>query len=121
MIAMARLGLRFLPVPRLQQGLCRVARRLSRGRERADGPTIVRSVLVASRRVPFGSHCLARALAAQSLLEANGIASELHLGVRTRPTFNAHAWLVCASQVILGQLPDLEEYLPLPDLRWRER
>lgn len=64
------------------------------------------AVTLISSYVPKAT-CLVQALAAESLLARAGYPSKLHLGVaraepRSRRTLDAHAWLECGGQVLLG-------------------
>jgi len=61
-------------------------------------------IAFASRYVPWRSDCLPQAMAGQSWLLADGIASEIRIGVE-RPRdgpFGAHAWLVQGEQIVTG-------------------
>jgi hypothetical protein len=82
-------------------------RRLSRHRTSRYSPgQIAWAVTVASSYVPNAS-CLVQALAAEFILSRTGHASRLHIGVapdkpRTGRSLDAHAWLECDGQVLLG-------------------
>lgn len=57
-----------------------------------------------ARAVPWRSDCLVQALAAQHWLAAEGIESEIVIGVE-RPDdaeFGAHAWLKCGDAIVTG-------------------
>ena len=58
---------------------------------------------VASRYLP-GATCLTQALAAQALLTQSGFPSQVEIGVARddRRRLQAHAWVVCHGQVVLG-------------------
>ncbi len=59
----------------------------------------------AGRRVlPQDRPCLPQAIAAQQLLEANGIAAKVLLGVESADPerFRAHAWALCAGGRVVG-------------------
>jgi hypothetical protein len=66
-----------------------------------------------SRRVP-GASCLTQALAAQVLLAQSGYDSRVEIGVERNQhgRFQAHAWLVCGDEVVLGGA-EAERYVPL--------
>ena len=68
---------------------------------RAD--RIVWAVRSAARFVP-GSSCLVQAFAAQTLLVRHGYRPLLTIGVAKNECnqFEAHAWVVCESEVLLG-------------------
>ena len=60
----------------------------------------------AARRVPWRSDCLVQALAAQSWLRSRRIPTELSIGVHratsAKSGFEAHAWLSCGGDVVVG-------------------
>jgi hypothetical protein len=64
---------------------------------------MVWAVKVVSRYVP-GATCLTQALAAQALLAQSGFPSQVEIGVAKDGLrrLQAHAWLVCQGQVVLG-------------------
>lgn len=64
---------------------------------------VVWAVSVASRYLP-GVTCLAQAVAAQALLTESGFPSQVEIGVARddRRRLQAHAWVVCHGQVVLG-------------------
>lgn len=78
------------------------------------GPLVV-AVNRASVWVTRGDACLPRALALRGLLDRRGTDSELKLGTRQAPSgrYEAHAWLEYRGTVLIGQLPDLETFIPL--------
>jgi len=78
---------------------------------------ILRAIEDASRVVPGGRNCLARALAGRALLAQHHFPSEIVLGVSRGPdgSLAAHAWLRHDGQLVLGA-NGVEGYVPLPDL-----
>jgi hypothetical protein len=61
-----------------------------------------------ARWMPWRSDCLVRALAAQSWLAAQGLASEIVIGV-DKPADSglmAHAWLRCGNRTVTGGVVD---------------
>ncbi len=64
-------------------------------------------------RLPWRADCLVQALAGQAMLSRRRIASEIVVGAAKNPdgTFEAHGWLTCAGQVILGG--DIARFAPL--------
>lgn len=66
-------------------------------------------------RLPWRADCLVQALAGQAMLLRRGIASTIAVGTGRHPDgrFEAHAWLVCGEQVILGG--DVSRFAPLID------
>jgi hypothetical protein len=59
--------------------------------------------------------CLPRALALSRILRSRGVAHEVRIGVRNRPGFEAHAWVVEGDRVLIGRA-DVESYVPLTTL-----
>jgi hypothetical protein len=64
---------------------------------------MVWAVRVVSRYLP-GATCLTQALAAQALLTQSGFPSQVEIGVARDDLrrLQAHAWVVCQGQVVLG-------------------
>jgi hypothetical protein len=79
---------------------------------------IVWAVRAASRYVP-GATCLTQALAAQWLLGRSGHDASVLIGVRKddRLGFQAHAWVICGTQVVIGG-PAADHFVPI--LTWNE-
>jgi hypothetical protein len=80
----------------------KVAAKVSTG---ASGPLeqMVWAVRVVSRYLP-GATCLTQAVAAQALLTQSGFPSQMEIGVAKDGLrrLQAHAWVVCHGQVVLG-------------------
>lgn len=70
-----------------------------------------------SRYVP-GSKCLCQAITGQILMSLNGLSTELRIGVQKLDTepLAAHAWLIQQGKILIGNLPNLADYVPLPAL-----
>lgn len=66
-------------------------------------------------RLPWRADCLVQALAGQAMLLRRGVVSTIAVGTGRHPDgrFEAHAWLVCGEQVILGG--DVSRFAPLLD------
>jgi hypothetical protein len=115
-LASATLALRLLPFSRVQQLLSPATTRHDHTAEEARPSieSIAAAVRHARQLVPQAS-CLPQALAGQQLLERYGYGAELRLGaVRGKDgKVEAHAWVVCDEQVVVGDLPDLALYTPL--------
>jgi hypothetical protein len=76
--------------------------RLAADRRGADVQRMSWAVRVAARAVP-GAACLAQAVAMQRMLAKRGHASSVEFGVaKNGETLEAHAWLVCDSQIVIG-------------------
>lgn len=71
------------------------------------------SLLLAFRRAALrlGGTCLVRALALQRILSKRGYPSELRIGVaRTAKGFEAHAWLVDGTEILVGAGQEANEF-----------
>lgn len=66
-----------------------------------------------AQRLPWRADCLVQALAAQGMLMRRGVPSEIAIGTAKHPdgSFEAHAWLVCRGEIILGG--DVARFSPL--------
>lgn len=83
---------------------------------------VVWAVEVASKYMPGGVKCLARALTTQILLSWRGYQTELRIGVAKNPQgqLEAHAWVESQGRVIMGGLADLTRFTPLPNLEGKQ-
>ena len=79
---------------------------------------VVWGVNVATRYMPGGAKCLARALTTQILMSHSGFSPELCIGVAKGESgeLEAHAWIKYQGYVVIGHLPDLPRYIQLPSL-----
>ena len=78
---------------------------------------ILWAVNVATRYMPGGAKCLARALTTQILMSHSGFSPELCIGVaKGESGLEAHAWIKYQGYVVIGYLPDLPRYIQLPSL-----
>jgi len=72
---------------------------------------LIYSLEAAGRYAPKAINCLPRALALQRMLLRRGARASVRFGARrVGEDFRAHAWLTLEGKVILGNLPDLNEY-----------
>lgn len=83
---------------------------------------MARLVDIANRKGIYEGNCLARSLTLAQLLQRNGIAFDLKIGVRKNGiTLEAHAWLECAGVPINDSADVGKRFLPmegsLTDLR----
>lgn len=87
------------------------------GRIDATPDMLAWAVRSTSRFVP-GSKCLCQAITGQILMSLNGLSTELRIGVQKLDTepFAAHAWLIRQGKILIGNLPNLADYVPLPAL-----
>jgi len=117
-LAAVRIALSLLPLKTTLRLTCRTRDR--RGPYRATRPAVhelAQAVRRAARVVPK-ANCLPQALAGQILLGRTGYESEVRIGVRHDPErrFEAHAWLEHQGAVVLGELPDMARFNPMPSL-----
>lgn len=112
-----RLGLWLLPFPTWRRLLTQATQ--ARANLQQVEPTsinkVVWAVSVASRYMPGGVKCLARALATQVLLNWYGHAAKLCLGVAKgeEGKLEAHAWVESQGKVVMGGLSNLSSFTPL--------
>jgi Transglutaminase-like superfamily len=113
----ARLGLWLLPLPTLRRLLARLRPPEPPSPEghSADVEKIVRAVVLASHYVPAAT-CLTQALAGQILLTQYGEPALLRIGVAKNEAgkLEAHAWVESRGRIVIGALPELIRYTPLP-------
>lgn len=68
--------------------------------------------------MPTQPKCLARALAVFFLVRRRGMQPSLKIGVMKSSDqgIAAHAWIEIDGQAVIGELPNLNDYIPLPSL-----
>ena len=108
-LAVARVALWMLPLAMAR----RVVAATTGGMKQIPVERLVWAVKVASRCVPQAT-CLTQALAVQALLASAGYASSIEIGVTkdTARRFEAHAWVICGSQIVIGG-PEVSSYVRL--------
>ena len=125
LVSLVRVGLWVLPYKRVRRMVeWRPERHPGDAGARAPASSrytpddIVRVVGAVSRRIPDAS-CLTQALSAQRLLAREGYESQMQIGVARNEagTFEAHAWLEREGSIIIGDIPGLTRYTPLPTRR----
>lgn len=105
-----RRTLTFRPRPLTRQSLA------PRGAESSTNAVarVTWGVTAAATRFPVSTSCLVRALAADAMLRHRGFASEVRFGVRKRgdrvSPLEAHAWVECDGEVVLGEIESLPDY-----------
>jgi hypothetical protein len=113
-----RLGLWLLPFPKWRRLLSHLMQPKSKlqGANPTSVSQVVWAVSVASRYMPGGVKCLARALATQVLLSQHGHPADLHIGVAKGEggQLEAHAWVESQGQIVIGHLSNLSRFTPLP-------
>ncbi len=116
LLGLVRLGLWLLPFQTLRRWLSKstpVAAGVS-----AEGQSAARrvtwAVTLASRYIPR-CNCLPQALVTQALLNRGGYQNKLHIGVARGENgqLQAHAWVECYGQIVIGDSGDLPRYTPL--------
>jgi hypothetical protein len=109
LLAFVRVSLRIASYPQLRLWLERLA--LARTGARLQPADITWAVAAAGRRMT-GSTCLAEALAVYTMLRRRGREPLLRIGVRhtDRSLLEAHAWVECDGQVVMGEVPEIAGY-----------
>jgi hypothetical protein len=109
LLVFVRIALRITPYSRLREWLGQMAR----VRTRTPSPVsqVTWAVGAAGRRIT-GTTCLAEALAADTMLRRRGHKPLLRIGVRQgdRSLLDAHAWVECDGQVVMGEVPEIADY-----------
>ena len=111
----------FLPIRSAGRALRDLRRRPSAAGPRADAGIVLPKALwaleTAGRHAALSPSCLVKSLAFVALLEEEGLASDLRIGVSKEPggRFEAHAWVEREGRVLLGA-PEPGRFTPLPVL-----
>ena len=118
-LSLVRLGLRFLPFRTLQKRLAQLSQVSPKTPEHLSIGKIVWAIDTATRYMPGGVKCLARALVAQTMMQQHGHSGELRIGVAKGETgeLEAHAWVEHRGRVVIGYLSDLQRYVPMPSFQ----
>lgn len=76
---------------------------------------VVKAIEIGSRYTPGRSTCLVKALTGHILLTRRNIPVDLYIGVRreSKGELGAHAWVSNQGQVIIGDMENLDVYVPL--------
>jgi hypothetical protein len=73
--------------------------------------SLVWAIESVGRHAPTAINCLPRALALQRMLRKRGASGTVRFGVKRQGNeIRAHAWLELEGKVLVGNLPDLDEY-----------
>ena len=109
LIVCVRIGLRLLSFPELTRRLDRRAQ--SSPNQRDVLSRITWAAAAVTRRLP-GTTCLAEALTAHTMLRRHGYDATLRIGARcgASTALEAHAWVECRGDVVIGHVPALEDY-----------
>jgi hypothetical protein len=83
-----------------------------------DPERIAQAVGRAQRGVPGVYKCLPAAYTTHLLLRRHGYASTIQVGVARDADgkVEAHAWVEWQGRILVGELPDLARFVPLPPL-----
>ena len=103
-LAVARLMLIVIPFRRLSTRLSANDNSVSEPPDQKYLRRVSFAVTAAANNVPWRSDCFPQAIAARILLNRQGYASTIHLGVeKTSPdAVVGHAWLTCRETVVTG-------------------
>ncbi len=83
--------------------------------EAGTAATTARVVRIAAGRLPVPSRCLAQSIVLRTLLRAQGVDSQLRIGVRLAARdLSAHAWVEHAGRPLNDTADVAERYGPLP-------
>jgi transglutaminase superfamily protein len=118
LLGATRIALPLLPLTVIRRLLSRAVRRALGSPSRpAQEARIVWAVCTARRIVPDAT-CLAQALVTEALCAQSGYPAAVRIGVaKTAAThLVAHAWVESEGRIVVGNLPDLARYTPLPPL-----
>jgi hypothetical protein len=119
LLVIVRIGLWTMPFRKIQAFAARLGcRRVSPTAKRLSPQELTSLVTVGADYVPAAS-CLTQALVAQAVLKRYRYEPVLRIGVTRGPAgaFQAHAWVECDGQVIIGQAGMLGNYSTFPDLQ----
>src|SRR3954468_6189081 len=117
-LSLVCIAIEVLPFLTLQRVLAALCERLAaRSGDRTAPPDrVMWAVASAARHFPLRSTCLIQSMAGQAMLSRRHLDCTLRLGVRRdtgRSALAAHAWIEHGGRVVLGQVEDLSEYVPL--------
>ncbi|MEM6255667.1 MAG: lasso peptide biosynthesis B2 protein [Cyanobacteria bacterium P01_D01_bin.156] len=114
-----RLGLWLFPFQRLRNILAKLSFEGSQNKFRIPLNKIIWSVEASSRYTPKQAKCLAKALTAQVLFNRWGYSNQLYIGIAKngQGQLAAHAWIEHQNKVLIGNLPGLSDFTPLPSLK----
>jgi len=116
LVCAVRFGLWVLPFDRVR----RKVKQLAKPRDGIVPPPadkLIRAVEITAKYVPFAS-CLTQAFAAQILLGRARHPATLRIGVlkAEQGGLKAHAWIEREGQAVLGEMPNLAQFTPFPEM-----
>ena len=117
LLVLVRIALWKLPFCRVQRLAAWAGKRVSY-RSKPTAEQLASLVSVGSEYVPRAS-CLTQALVAQAVLSRYGYEPILKIGVArdANSGFEAHAWIECDGEVVIGRVGTLDQYTPLPTIQ----
>jgi hypothetical protein len=118
LLVRVRLALTFRPFNRVREFARRLGeRRASDITHRPSAHDLTSLVTAAASYIPRAT-CLTQALVADAILRRYGYAPDLKIGVGRGDAnrFQAHAWIELDGNVVIGDLPTLDQFTPLPTL-----
>ena len=119
LLSMIRMGLFALPFKSLLTLVngVKLKNAAINANDRIPSNRITWAIETASRYVPFTT-CLSKALAVQVIFSKRGYPSHLRIGVSKNENeqLEAHAWVECKGQVVIGNCPDFTRYKVMPSL-----
>jgi len=118
LLVRVRLSLWLLPFNRVRESVQRLGDRAVPGAsKRLSAHDLTSLVTAAACYIPRAT-CLTQALVAHAVLRRYGYMPELTIGVGRGGSnkFQAHAWVELDGKVVIGDLPTLGQFTPLPAL-----
>lgn len=117
LLILIRLGLKLLHLKTLRKYLDKISQSSQKSNINSISIyKIIWSITTASAYMPQVK-CLARALAAKTLLEQQGYPATIRIGVAKdqQQTFIAHAWVECKGRVVIGGVGNsISKYQVMP-------
>jgi len=118
-VAPFRVWRAWMTVGGLRRAVDLLSRTSAPGRERPTPEMVAQAIERARKGVPGVYKCLPQAYAGYLLLRRYGYDSSIQVGVSrdAKGAVEAHAWVELDGRVLIGELPDLARFVPLPPLR----
>ena len=117
LLILIRLGLKFLDLKTLRNQLKKISQPSQKSKTKAISIyKTIWSITTASSYMPKVK-CLARALAAKTLLEQQDYTATIRIGVAKdrEQAFIAHAWVECKGRVVMGGIGNsISKYQVMP-------
>lgn len=111
LLVVAKLAIPLLRLDRTRGVIAWMARRTRILSARRGSKEIGWAVETAGNVLPGRYRCLHRSIVGHALLVANGHSATFNFGVAMDDSdFNAHAWIECDGDVVIGDIDDLGTY-----------